>query len=129
MAVVISEPEDKEYKYRYTIRIESVIENVNAKYKLSDNNILSNDNIYNENTENTYKGIKLILDVKLKNQKYIPKFGDKIILNGNVQIPNTSRNYKGFDYRQYLKTKKIYGIIGVEHINKIGEEMCLYKEF
>ena len=73
MAVVISEPEDKEYKYRYTIRIESVIENVNAKYKLSDNNILSNDNIYNENTENTYKGIKLILDVKLKNQKYIHK--------------------------------------------------------
>ncbi len=122
MAVVISEPEDKEYKYRYTIRIESVIENVNAKYKLSDNNILSNDNIYNENTENTYKGIKLILDVKLKNQKYIPKFGDKIILNGNVQIPNTSRNYKGFDYRQYLKTKKIYGIIEVEHINKIGED-------
>ena len=43
-------------------------------------------------------------------------------MNGNVQIPNTSRNYKGFDYRQYLKTKKIYGIIEVEHINKIGED-------
>ena len=101
-AIVISEPENKDYKFRYTIEIQDIV----------------------GNEKSSSIGKKIILDVKIKNQKYIPKFGDKIILKGEVKIPNTSRNYKGFDYRQYLKTKNIYGIVESEQINKI-EEDCI----
>lgn len=99
-AVVISEPEDKEYKYRYTVKIESI------------------------DGDTTYKGIKLILDIKLSSAKYLPEFGDKIMITGEIEIPNTSRNYKGYDYQQYLKTKKIYGIIDASNVTKV-EEDCL----
>ena len=46
---------------------------------------------------------------KDKNSK--PKYGDLIKIDGEYIIPSESRNYKGFDYREYLKTKKIYGTI------------------
>lgn len=99
-AIVISEAEDKEYKYRYTIKIESI------------------------NNDKKYEGIKMLLDIKLNNTKYIPKFGDEISFKGEISIPNTSRNYKGFDYRQFLKTRKIYGTIEGNNIQKIDEN-CL----
>ena len=31
--------------------------------------------------------------------------------DGEYIIPSEARNYKGFDYREYLKSKKIYGTI------------------
>lgn len=104
-AIVVSEPENKDYKYTYTIMIEKIISNAEK----------------NNNVLNTVKGKKFILDVKLKNQKYIPKFGDRIIINGIVEVPNSSRNYKGFDYRKYLKTKKIYGTVEGEKLYKVHE--------
>lgn len=104
-AVIISEPEDDEYKYSYTIKIESI------------KNIDNTNNIEYLNCI----GKKLILDIKKKYLKNFPEFGDKVILKGNIEIPNISRNYKGFDYRQYLKTKKIYGIVQAENINKVKE--------
>ena len=44
-----------------------------------------------------------------------------IYLKGEYLIPNESRNYKGFNYREYLKTKKIYGTIRVEGKVKVLE--------
>lgn len=93
-AIIISEPEDKEYKYRFKIEVESI----NGEFK--------------------YKGIQLLLNLKLKDAKYIPKYGDKILVKGKIEIPNTSRNYKGFNYRDYLKTKKLYGTMEIETIEK-----------
>jgi len=52
------------------------------------------------------KNTKLILYEK---ENFIP--GDIIKTSGNFEKGDTSRNYKGFNYRKYLKTKKIYGII------------------
>lgn len=51
---------------------------------------------------------KFILNVK-KNVKL--EYGDKIIFEGVYEKPEKIRNYKGFDYSKYLKTKKIYGKI------------------
>lgn len=57
-----------------------------------------------------YKGKKFYLSVKKSEDKKM-KYGDLIEVDGKYIIPNKSRNYKGFDYREYLKTKKIYGTI------------------
>ena len=38
-------------------------------------------------------------------------FGDLIEFQGNFELPNVQRNYGGFNYREYLKTKNIYGIV------------------
>ena len=62
-----------------------------------------------------YKDKKFYLYTdKNKNLKY----GDLIKINGEYIAPSKARNYKGFDYREYLKTKEIYGSIKVDN-NKI----------
>lgn len=57
-----------------------------------------------------YKGKKFYLSVKKSKDKKM-KYGDLIEVDGKYIIPSKVRNYKGFDYREYLKTKKIYGTI------------------
>lgn len=37
------------------------------------------------------------------------QYGDKITFAGKYIEPEGDRNYKGFNYKEYLKTKKIYG--------------------
>ena len=39
------------------------------------------------------------------------EYGDQLEVKGKYEEPNSQRNYKGFDYSLYLKTKKIYGSI------------------
>ena len=63
-----------------------------------------------------YKNTKLIL--KVKKDKIDIKLGDIIDVSGEFEEPSVQRNYNGFDYKQYLKTKKIYGTIKVD-FNKI----------
>ena len=106
-AVVITEPENMEYKYRYTIRVESI--------KLNGNEI-------------DIGNIKLYLDVKIKDTKYMPKFGDKILIKGEIKIPDSSRNYKGFNYREYLKTKKIFGTVESSSLAILEKECLNYIE-
>ena len=47
--------------------------------------------------------------------------GDLIEIQGDLQSVSESRNYKGFNYKQYLKTKSIYGIIKSNKINLISQ--------
>lgn len=55
---------------------------------------------------------KFILNVKKNVKKNVKlEYGDKIIFEGVYEKPEKIRNYKGFDYSKYLKTKKIYGKI------------------
>ena len=53
-----------------------------------------------------YEDTNLILKTNSELQ-----YGDLIEFDGEFEIANTQRNYGGFDYREYLKTKKIYGIV------------------
>lgn len=98
-AVVISEPEDKDYKYTYTIKLKE-IEGQNG-------------------CENT----QLILNVnKNKLNGDVLKFGDEILLTSEFERPNGARNYKGFDYKNYLKSKRIYGTVQLDSYKLIGKD-------
>ncbi len=88
---IINEKDEKGYYNKYVVK---VIENKSIK-----------------NSKNT----KLILYVK-KDKELIP--GDIILVHGSFQKGEVSRNYKGFNYRNYLKQNKIYGIVYADEINK-----------
>ena len=61
------------------------------------------------------KKVYFYLDVnKNKNKSF--DYGDKIYIEGTYEIPETQRNYKGFDYNKYLKQKNILGIIKAENL-------------
>lgn len=72
-------------------------------------------NVYKIKYEDTYLYLKI--DKKLiKDLKY----GDKIRFSGEFIEATKQRNYGGFNYKQYLKTLKIYGSIKVEEIEIIA---------
>lgn len=67
--------------------------------------------VKNINNDNKLKDTKIILKVKkdLKSQSTSNyKYGDLIYFSGTNELPEVQRNYKGFDYSKYLKTKNIY---------------------
>ena len=64
------------------------------------------------------KDKKFYLNIK-KTENIDLEYGDRINLTGNFIEPETQRNYRGFDYRNYLKTQGIYGNINVNNITKI----------
>lgn len=59
-----------------------------------------------------YKNKKLLLNVK---KDIYLQYGDLIKIKGKIEIGEQARNYKGFDYRRYLKTKNIIGIVSVKN--------------
>jgi len=82
---IISNPISKQYKTNFTLKVRSI------------------------NNDTTFKNTKLRVNVKNDNMQY--KYGDKISLIGNFEYAQQRRNTGGFDYREYLKTKGIYGIV------------------
>lgn len=50
------------------------------------------------------------------------EYGNKIIITGNYIKPEIQRNYKGFNYFEYLKQLKIYGTIKCEKIEIVGKK-------
>lgn len=84
-AVIISDIQEKEYKYIYE-----------AKF-------LKNNK-------------KVLISIKKSQQIDKINYGDLIYLEGKLEIPKIATNYKGFDYRQYLKTKKIQGIVIADNV-------------
>ena len=96
-AIIISEPVDKDYKKTYTIKVEEI------------------------NGDKKYKNTKLLLDIKKSELKEEPEFGDEIEIIGELKKPNGARNYKGIDYKQYLKSKKIYATVSSENYKIISK--------
>ena len=94
-AVVISNPEDKEYKYSCKIKVEEI--------------------------DGKKQNIKLILDINKGKNKQNITFGNEIELIGKIEEAKPAQNYKGFDYKEYLKTKGIYGTISAEEFKIITE--------
>lgn len=93
VGTICSNIEETDYKYTITIKVQNV------------------------NKNNKYNNTNLILNIKKKQIKNITKlqYGNKIIVKGIYEEPTTQRNYKGFSYKEYLKTKEIYGIVEVEN--------------
>ena len=69
--------------------------------------------------EGKIDGKKYIIYIK-KDKVY--KCGDILSVNGKINEPQGRRNYRGFDYSLYLKSKKIFGTIRAEHVEKVGED-------
>jgi len=87
IGVIVQINEDSEYYNNYVVKVK----NINSNTKLKDT--------------------KIILKVKknLKSQSTNNyKYGDLIYFSGTNELPEIQRNYKGFDYSKYLKTKNIY---------------------
>lgn len=90
-AIVVSDKVEKEYKDVYHIQVIKV---------------------GNEGKEQNFK---MILNVKRQKDKKISlEHGDMIYFKGVYEQPSVARNEGGFDYSQYLKTKKITGITTIK---------------
>ena len=70
-----------------------------------------------ENKTKSNKSFNLLCNIK-KQDNISLKYGDKIEFTSTYKLPATKRNEGGFDYMQYLKTKKISGIVDVS-LNEI----------
>ena len=92
-AVVISEPQETNYRVKYTVKI------------------VSNDNLNNK---------KFILQVKKSAEEL--QYGALVQIQGEYNAPNIATNYGGFDYSNYLKTKQIYGVIESKNVRVLQEK-------
>ena len=88
-AVIASDKKEKEYKNIYEVKIKKI-----------------------QGKENL-KDLKLYIS---ENKKATLEYGDIIQIKGKYKKPEDHRNYGGFSYEDYLKTKGIYGTIEVENI-------------
>ena len=105
--IVISKPEQKEYKDTYQIKV-TQIENLNTQ-------------------EKSFTKFKILCHIKKnKGDTSHLNYGDKIELIANYEIPSVARNEGGFDYKQYLKTKQIAGIITTNNYTKIAQNQANY---
>lgn len=66
--------------------------------------------VYTIKTIGSLKNKKFILKINI-NSKISLKYGDLIKIDAEYEKPSIMRNYKGFDYSTYLKSKGIYGTI------------------
>lgn len=85
---IVSGKVDKEYKVRYELKM--------------DLKALKNNKIY--------------IEIDKKNLKEEINYGDIVLIKGEFIEPDIQRNYCGFDYNEYLKTKDILGTIKVDNI-------------
>lgn len=67
-----------------------------------------------------YNNRKIKLYITTKKGEIL-EYGDKIIFSGTFMKPEMQRNYKGFNYSQYLKQLKIYGTIRCEKIKIVNK--------
>lgn len=93
IVTVVSTKEEKEYTNKYIIKIK--------KWNFR------------------YDNLKFIL---YTDKSIELDYGDIIQISGSLENANESRNYKGFDYRRYLRQNKIYGICNAENINSIDKK-------
>jgi competence protein ComEC len=92
-AVIISGAKESEYNYSYTIKA----------------------------TSKKYKNKKFILYVK-KNKSNLLDYGDLVKVEGEFSLGEVQRNYGGFNYREYLKAKKVYGtVFAKDNVNVIDK--------
>lgn len=91
VGTIISNSEEKEYNYQYKLKVDRLY--------------------FGGKEQKQCKGTYLLLKLKKEKSNIQYSYGDKISLNGEFELPQVQRNYGGFDYRKYLKTKMIYGIV------------------
>lgn len=102
----------------------SILEN---KYsKISDMPIKEMVTIISDIQEKEYKKVciakivrnnkKILINIKMSQDIPSIKYGDLLYIEGEFKQPEEARNYKGYNYKQYLKTKKIIGTVELEKV-------------
>lgn len=102
----------------------SILEN---KYsKISDMPIKKMVTIISDIQEKEYKKVctakivrnnkKILINIKMSQDIPSIKYGDSLYIEGEFKQPEEARNYKGYNYKQYLKTKKIIGTVELEKV-------------
>ena len=105
--IVVSDKRDKEYKEVYDLDVKKID---GMKIKGSK---------------------KYLLNIKKSKEMNI-KFGDYIKINAKIEQPSKARNYMGFDYQRYLKSKKIIatiidvGNVEILDVNKANIEKNIF---
>ena len=94
------ETKTKEYGKIYKVQIEKITQN-GKEIKAQKKNIYIQEN-----------------KTKIKLQ-----YGDIIEVKGKYEEPESRRNYKGFDYKLYLKTKNILGTLKSTNIKKVSHKI------
>lgn len=92
--IIVSDKDEKEYKNVYNIEVISV------------------------NNSKNFKNTNLYINV---DKKINLSYGDLVNIKGKFKNPDSQRNYGGFDYKEYLKTKNIYGTVNVNNIKTIDK--------
>lgn len=87
IGTIVSNPIEKEYQTSYTIKVKRL------------------------NGTSACQNTKILLKVKKDNNTKEYSYGNEIAFKGEWKEPSRARNEGGFDYKQYLKTKKIYGMV------------------
>lgn len=95
IAIVVNGVKQGEYYNQYKVKVISI----------------DKDKKYN----NTY----LLLNLK---KDIILEYGDKIEFYGEYKKPDVQRNYKGFSYKEYLKSIGIHGSVKANEVNKLGKD-------
>lgn len=95
VAVVVSSPKTKKYYTQYKVKIEKI------------------------NNDKSYKNTYVYLNLKSTSNI---KYGSIISFKGEFIEPEVARNYKGFSYKEYLKSIGIYGTIKADNIKVIGNK-------
>lgn len=95
MAIIVSSKQEKEYSNLYKIKVISI----NSSFK--------------------YNNTLLYLKTK-KNKEF--KYGDVVLINGKFKQPQEARNFRGFNYKNYLKTLNIYGTIEATGIKSLKDQ-------
>lgn len=101
------------YKYNYIdvndeVALEGIIIDIKKETQYYKNYIVK---IQRIDGYNKYKSSNILLRVKKGKQQNELKYGNLISGKVLLEKPSSRRNYKGYDYSQFLKSKKIY-IIG-----------------
>lgn len=87
IGTIVSNPIEKEYQTSYTIKVKRL------------------------NGTSACQNTKILLKVKKDNNTKEYSYGNEIAFKGEWKEPSRARNEGGFDYKQYSKTKKIYGMV------------------
>ena len=95
-----------------------------SKYKESDTNFIGIVTYFE------VKDNKLVIELKAKEKLIVNynynnlifdnlSYGDKLLIKGDINVPNSSTIFNTFDYKRYLYNKKIYYIVDAYSIDKI----------
>lgn len=94
IGTVVAEEKESDYYYNYIVKIKSV------------------------NGSNKYEGIQILLKINKRMKVHRLEYGDFICAIVNLEKPEGRRNYKGYDYANFLKTKNVY-MIGKLNANEV----------